>query len=231
MAINPGVVINNGSAFVYDLSGSQTASYNISGSGSLTTLGSNVLTLSGSNTYTRGTTVSAGVLTFAKTAAEPSSGTATVAAGATLGLGVGTSGAYFTSANVNSLFAGTLPNVNMNPASNVGIDTTAGNFTYATSVAGFLHVRPDEARGQHAHRDRFQRLHGHDNPHRGHREPGRGRKRRHLRAAGQIGGRNPARSFSTAVACNTRRPTSTTIPAASARRPTRPTTSIPTARA
>ena len=52
-----------------------------------------------------------------------------MSASATLGLGVGGTG-YFNSAAVNGLFANTLPNVNMNATSNVGIDTTASNFTY-----------------------------------------------------------------------------------------------------
>lgn len=91
--------------------------------------------LAGTNTYTGGTTVTTGVLTFLNTGAKPSTGTTTVAAGATLGLGVGTSGTLFTSADVNSLFAGTMTNVTNDVASNVGLDTTAGDFTYATSIA------------------------------------------------------------------------------------------------
>ena len=41
--------------------------------------------------------------------------------------------ATFTSSDVDALWAGTLTNVSMNPAAGVGIDTTAGNFTYTTS--------------------------------------------------------------------------------------------------
>ena len=58
-----------------------------------------------------------------------------MAAGATLGLGVGTSGGYFTAANVASLFAGTLAGVANSTTSNVGIDTTAGDFTYSTNIS------------------------------------------------------------------------------------------------
>ena len=105
----------------------------VSGRG-LVKLGPNVLTLTGTNAYTGGTSVNAGALTFSATYAEPSSGTTTVAAGATLGLGVGASAPYFPSSSVDSLFANTLANVSMNATSNVGIDTTAGNFTYPSSV-------------------------------------------------------------------------------------------------
>jgi autotransporter-associated beta strand protein len=98
----------------------------------LVKLGTGTLTLSGTNTYSGNTTVSAGALSFANTAAMPSSGNVTVAAGATLGLGVGGSG-YFSSANVTALWGNTLAHVTMNAASLVGIDTSAGNFTYSTA--------------------------------------------------------------------------------------------------
>ncbi len=130
--------ITNDGALVYDVgSGSRTYSYSISGTGSLTqnSVGG-VLALSGSNSYSGGTAVNAGILTFLNTDAKPATGITTVAAGATLGLGVSGSGAFFTSANVDSLFANTMPNVSMDATSNVGIDTTQGNFTYATSVSG-----------------------------------------------------------------------------------------------
>ena len=102
--------------------------------GGLTKLGSGTLVLSGANTYTGGTTVSAGTLDYQVTGAKPASGVTTVASGATLALGVGTGAGLFTSANVDSLFAGTLASVSNPGGSGVGIDTTAGNFTYASSV-------------------------------------------------------------------------------------------------
>lgn len=90
------------------------------------------LTLSGANTYSGGTAVNGGILTFLNTSAKPSSGTVTVGASGTLGLGVGGTG-YFSSANVDSLFTGSLSGVSMNSGSGVAIDTSAGDFTYATS--------------------------------------------------------------------------------------------------
>ncbi|MCX7007750.1 MAG: autotransporter-associated beta strand repeat-containing protein, partial [Kiritimatiellaeota bacterium] len=101
-------------------------------SGGLTKLGSGTLTLSGANTYTNGTTVSAGTLSFANTLAKPSVGTVNVLSNAALGLGVGGTG-YFTSANVDALWANTLPGVNMDSNALVGIDTSASNFTYGTA--------------------------------------------------------------------------------------------------
>ena len=101
---------------------------------SLAKSGSGLWSLSGTNTYTGGTSVSVGTLSLLNTNAQPVTGTITVGAGATLGLGVAASGNYFSSANVDSLFATTLPNVTMNSGAYVGVDTTAGNFTYASSV-------------------------------------------------------------------------------------------------
>lgn len=131
--------IGTGSKFNHSSSLNQTLSGNITGAGSLTkaTSATSILVLSGTtNTYSGGTTVSTGTLTFRNTGAKPATGTVSVSAGATLGLGVATSGSFFTSANVDSLFAGTLSGVTNDVASNVGIDTTQGNFTYATSVGG-----------------------------------------------------------------------------------------------
>jgi fibronectin-binding autotransporter adhesin len=61
-------VTNNG-ALAFDLAGSQTVSYRISGSGSLIMVGAGKLTLSGSNTYSGGTFVEAGKLVVANNAA------------------------------------------------------------------------------------------------------------------------------------------------------------------
>ena len=104
----------------------------LTNAGALVKSGAGALTLSGSNTFSGGLTVSGGLLVFSRTAAKPASGSVTVAAGAGLGLGVGGSG-FFSSANVDSLWANTLSGVAMDAASAIGIDTSAGDFTYATS--------------------------------------------------------------------------------------------------
>jgi fibronectin-binding autotransporter adhesin len=82
--------------------------------------------------------VSAGGLIFGVRAAQPAIGTTTVASGATLGLGVsGTDPALFNASDLDALFAGTLAGVsNTAGVSNVGIDTTAGDFSYASNLSG-----------------------------------------------------------------------------------------------
>lgn len=97
----------------------------------ITITNTGVTTLSGANTYTGITTLSAGMTVFANTSAKTAA-TATAAATASVGLGVGGSG-YYTSGDVDSLFSNTLTGFSMNAASGVGIDTTAGDFTYATN--------------------------------------------------------------------------------------------------
>lgn len=107
----------------------------LSGTGGLTKQGSGTLALSGPNTYEGATTVTAGSLVLQNTAAKPSLSAVSVSAGATLGLGVGTAPTYYTDTEIDGLFANTLAGVTMDPASNVGIDTTVGNYTCASNLA------------------------------------------------------------------------------------------------
>ncbi|MGA2257318.1 MAG: autotransporter-associated beta strand repeat-containing protein, partial [Thermoguttaceae bacterium] len=124
-----------GSGLGFDTSnGNFTYASNIAQPQLLVKLGANSLTLSGVNTYRGGTSVNEGSLTFANTASLPSSGTVTVAAGATLGLGVGPAPNYFQSTDLDKLFTGTKANVTLSPNALVGIDTAAGNFTYSSSI-------------------------------------------------------------------------------------------------
>ncbi len=103
----------------------------ISGTGgSIIKNGTGTLTLSGNANYTGGGTVNAGTLVLATTVAKPTTGTLNVAANASLGLGVGGPGT-FTAADLNSLAANTLSNVNLDPAAGVAINTAAGDFSYA----------------------------------------------------------------------------------------------------
>lgn len=105
----------------------------------LTKTTSGTLNLSGTNSYTGGTSVTDGTLVFRSLAAKPTGGAHAFNAGTTLGLGVGSTG-FFTDTDVTNAFAGTmtgnLSNVTVTATTNVGIDTTAGSFTYSTSIAG-----------------------------------------------------------------------------------------------
>jgi fibronectin-binding autotransporter adhesin len=103
--------------------------------GTLTKTGAGNLTLSGTNSYDGGSTITTGALVFRSTDSKAATGTQAFAAGTTRGMGVATSGSFFTSADVDNAFAGTmagnLSNVTVTDTTNVGIDTTAGDFTYA----------------------------------------------------------------------------------------------------
>ena len=103
------------------------------GSGILTKNGGGALTLSGANLYTGGTVVNAGALVFANTTARPATGTITVAAGASAGLGVNAATNPYTTADVDTLFAGTFTGVTSDPASLVGIDTSVASLTYTST--------------------------------------------------------------------------------------------------
>jgi autotransporter-associated beta strand protein len=66
-----------------------------SGNGALTKIGANTYTLTNTgNDYTGGTTISAGVLQFAKTAAMPAAGTVSASSGATLAVNAGGAGEF-----------------------------------------------------------------------------------------------------------------------------------------
>ncbi len=136
-------------------SGSSTSTFTFGGSGNtlisgvvgggggspiaLSKTGTGVLTLSGANTYGSGTTVTVGTLTFRNIAARSTSGSGNhVFSGATtLGLGVGSTTGFFTDADITSAFAltgvgtGNLARISVTATTNVGIDTTAGDFERA----------------------------------------------------------------------------------------------------
>jgi autotransporter-associated beta strand protein len=94
--------------------------------------GTGVLTLSGTNTK-MASQVNNGTLVFQNLAAKPTN-TATVAAGGTIGLGVGAVSGDYSAANVAALFNTTLTGFTLNASSGVAIDTTAGNFTQGTAL-------------------------------------------------------------------------------------------------
>ena len=114
---------NNGVALTVGGNNLNTAfSGNLSG-GTLTKTGTGLLTLSGSDTYTGGTTVSAGLLSFATTAAVPPGGAISIASGGYAGI----------AADLNS--SGFLAKVSAASTGVIGID--GGTTTTGLNLTGF----------------------------------------------------------------------------------------------
>ncbi len=138
-------IINSGTAaslLTLSPSGSTTFSGTIQGGGTLGTIslvmsGSGTQVLAGSNSYTGGTAVNAGTLQVAGTASLPGYATAgkiTVASGGVLAVSAGGSG--WTSANIASLLSSN--GSGFASGSALGIDTTPGNLSYASNIAGTM---------------------------------------------------------------------------------------------
>ncbi|MEI6493349.1 MAG: autotransporter-associated beta strand repeat-containing protein [Verrucomicrobiota bacterium] len=124
--------------------GSESGSI-VNGTGSntaaLTKNGTGTWTLSGTNSYTGTTTINVGTLQFAKQVSLYGNNTAswtsaniTVASGATAAFNVGGTG-EFTSTNIQTLVALGNSTNGFKSGSNVGLNTTAGNFTYSNTIA------------------------------------------------------------------------------------------------
>ena len=131
-----GSLQDNG-AIVFANPAPQSFSNVISGSGSLTKSGSGTLLFSGSNTYAGGTTVIAGLLQVAGTAALPGYGTPgkiTVGNGAVLAVSAGGSG--WTAANIATLLSSNSSHFTTGSA--LGIDTTGGSLAYTGNLSGNL---------------------------------------------------------------------------------------------
>jgi autotransporter-associated beta strand protein len=102
----------------------------------LTKAGAGTLTLSGANSYGGGTQVDAGTLNLANLSAMPFSGTVSVGAGATIALAVdnGNPLTYWTTAEIDALWANSLFGFNLDSGALVGIDTSPGDVAYASSL-------------------------------------------------------------------------------------------------
>jgi autotransporter-associated beta strand protein len=104
--------------------------------------GTGTIVLSGASTYTGPTTVSAGRLLITKAAGLYNGQTnfwndtnLSVASGATLALGVGQDGTSFTSAHLDALLSLGSATTGFQSGSFVGLDSTAGDFTYSGTIA------------------------------------------------------------------------------------------------
>lgn len=110
-----------------------------SGTVALSKVGAGDWVLGGTNSYTGGSAITAGGLTFLQTGAKSSTGTHAFSSGTMLGLGVsGASG--FTDTDIINAFAGgtltgNLAGITVTTGTNVGIDTTHGDFTLASNIA------------------------------------------------------------------------------------------------
>ncbi|MGA2258566.1 MAG: autotransporter-associated beta strand repeat-containing protein, partial [Thermoguttaceae bacterium] len=130
-------IVDN-AALAYNVFASQTAGYPISGSGSLSKLGTGTLTVSGSNTYAGGTAVNAGTLEATSAAALPgyaTSGKVTVAGGSMVAVQTGNGTTGWSGAQIDSLRASVTWT---NNTSGLGIDTTNGNFIYSGNITQAL---------------------------------------------------------------------------------------------
>lgn len=103
--------------------------------------GTGTIVLSGTSTYTGPTSVTAGRLLITKAAGLYNSQTnlwtdtnINVASGATLALGVGPSGASFSSAHLDALLSLGTASTGFQSGSFVGLDTSDGDFTYSSTI-------------------------------------------------------------------------------------------------
>ena len=127
--LSPTIMFGSGSGSInFNQIGVATLTANISGAGSLNQLGLGNGILAGTNTYTGGTRILGGILSFTTTNALPgwnTSGGFFVASGAGLALGNAVSDANFTTIRGTTNFtAGAL----------LGFDTTAGNRTFTNAL-------------------------------------------------------------------------------------------------
>jgi fibronectin-binding autotransporter adhesin len=125
--------INDNSALVYNLAGSQTYSGAIGGNGSLHKSGSGTLTLAGNNSYSGATTVNGGVLSVASAAILPAASPLTLSNGGALNMTAGMTLAN--NVTVSSGQAGTLRLVGAVTATLAGdYSGTAGTLTLDEST-------------------------------------------------------------------------------------------------
>ena len=103
---------------------------------SITKTGPGTVILGGTNSFTGGTTVNTGTLSF-RTLAAKTAGTHTFAAGTALGLGFG-GATQFTAADIQDAFAGTfagnLADISIGGTNNISIDTTLAQATLSANI-------------------------------------------------------------------------------------------------
>ncbi len=131
---NPGSTISLGSVtpstLTIDGNGSALILGGITGTGHIDVTKGAGLLLYGTNSYSGGTTIAVGSVYFDTKSSMPSSGTLTVAAGATASFGLGTGG-NFSQGDIATILA----NHSFQAGAKLGLDTSAGDYSYTNVIA------------------------------------------------------------------------------------------------
>ena len=98
--------------------------------------GGNWLYLTGTNTYSGGTTVSAGLVQFSKTASLPASGSVSATGNGILAIKAGGTGEFTNATSGAGTIGGFLGSASFAAGTSFGIDTGSGNLTYSGTVSG-----------------------------------------------------------------------------------------------
>ena len=121
-----GSYITNNASLIYNLAGSQTYSYAISGSGNLTKTGTGTLVLNNNNTYTGSTTISGGTLQFGDInydSALPSGN-----------INIGSNGALVSNIAGSQIYYGSISNNGALVSNLIGSQTFQGSITGTGSL-------------------------------------------------------------------------------------------------
>ncbi len=101
--------------------------------------------LTNANTYTGGTTINGGTLDFARKAALPFTGNVVVGANGAVALGVDAAGFdFWSTGDIDALWANALLGFTLDASSRIGIDTRVEDITYASdlSTRGLIKLGP-----------------------------------------------------------------------------------------
>jgi autotransporter-associated beta strand protein len=130
-----GLALSNGSELIISNTAAHSLTGDISGNAGLLKTGPGLMVLRGANTYAGGTTLAAGVLEAASTAALPgydTPGTVVVHNGATLAVLAAGEAGQWTAGDIDTLLGSAV----WDPVSGLGIDVPSNTFVYSTALTG-----------------------------------------------------------------------------------------------